>query len=323
MKLLKILAIPIFIATVFFSCKKTDSNSDFSVAESAVAIKKGVVTFNNTASYLNVTANKNDEQQKLAEKLRADNFLALANKQPDLTASSVATTVSSISTINTAFNPDLYSTYLLSILNQDKICSINGYWVKVDMDNIFCSAIDATAYPSEYDDLKNNVFTNTHIMTFLNPNEPVIDVLDQIRNNTLTWQGYQTQLANAKGGQGICFKNGAQKRKDVVTKPIFNSTATITASAEYGTYFLHFELVGAIGYTNLTFTPPMYGKYHWEGVCKGFDSNTFNYPNNNIFPRPVIVTARAFYSGGSALRIPELEVNTSVNGVVAKASIYY
>lgn len=323
MKLLKILAIPIFITVVFFSCKKTDSNSVVAVAESAVTVKKGIVTFTSTAAYLNVTANKNDEQQKLAEKLKADNFMALESKQQELTVSSATSTSSSISTINTSFNADLYSTYLLDILNQDKICSINGYWVKVDMDNIFCSAIDATAYPNEYDDLKNNVFTNAHIMTFINPNEPVIDVLDQIRNNTLTWQGYQTQLANAKGGQGICFKSGANALKKVVTVPIPNSSATITASAEYGTYFLHFELVGAIGSTNLVFTPPMYGKYHWEGVCKGFDSNTFNYPNNNIFPRRIRVTARAFYSGGSALRIPELEVNTSVNGIVAKASIYY
>ncbi len=168
-----------------------------------------------------------------------------------------------------------------------------------------------------------NGIINDAIMTFVNPNEPVLEVLTQMRNGTLTWASYQDQLAK-KGGQGICLKRGAQARKFVDTKSIPGTESTITASADYGTYFLHFELVAAIGFTNTgLYTPPIYGKFHWEGVCKGFDSNTFSFPNNNLFPIPKRITTRVFYSGGSALSIPQLEVNASMNGIVAKASIYY
>ncbi len=148
MKVLKFLAVPIFITAVFFSCKKTENNTNINeaVAEQ-VTIKNGVVTFATTAAYLKITENKNDEQQKLKDQLKTSSFSGLLNKKEELLAPAAAV-ANSINVITASFNPALYSTYLLSILNQDKICSIDGFFVKVDMDNGFCSAIDATVNPN-------------------------------------------------------------------------------------------------------------------------------------------------------------------------------
>lgn len=328
MKHLKILALPIFMAAVFFSCKKSGDVQNVNQPQaSEVTVKNGIVTFSSIAAYLKTTENKNGEQAKLEGVLKTAGFKSLKSKAAESAPASVASSTSNIAIITTAFDSSLYSQYLLSILNTDKICSVNGFLVKVDMDNVFCSAIDETLYPGSYNDLKNNVFTNANVMTFTDANEPVVDVLDGIRNATLTWVSYQDQLSK-KGGQGICLARGAKGKKDVETVGVqgSNGQATITASADYGQYFLHFELVAAIGAVGTDLPIAFFGRYDWNGVCKGWGNGTYNYPNNNIYV-PFVHTL-VLYSGGSALATnPKLEANASIyyNGILTKvtASIYY
>lgn len=320
MKLVKILVLPIFMAAVFFSCKKTGNTEDIGLSASDVTVKDGIVTFKSIAAYLAVAENKNGEQSQLAEKLKAVNFKSLKSNAESVAPITSAASSNSIAIITNAFNPALYSDYLLSILNTDKICSINGFWVKVDMDNIFCSAIDVTLYPNGYNDLKNNAFTNSNIMTFTNANEPVIDVLGGIRNNTLTWASYQSQLAQAKGGGGICFGSGRKSEYSGNPKYLPNG-AVIGSSVWYSKEFIHFEL-GFEAYVNgngIFDRISVSGSYQYEGVCKGSGLSIIYWPPNTWYRKQLV------YSGGSALKIGKIQITPTavINGPGLKSSIGY
>jgi hypothetical protein len=211
---------------------------------------------------------------------------------------------------------------MLSVLNKNKICMIDSFWVKVDMDNNFCDALDAKRYPNEYTDLLNNAQSNTHIMHFLSQDEPVLDALSGIRNGSLTWDEYQGYVSR-KGGQGICFRTGTDGKFNETNKQILTPRGklNILSRAHYMRNFLHFELY-AYGYANgdgvsdnIRFT----GTYEWEGVCKGSGISSFNiYPNYWIHQYTI-------YSGGSALYTAKLRTTTNTYnyGQGFQASINY
>ena len=302
---------------IFFSCKKTDNNILASAAENEVTVKNGVVTFPTTADYLAAIDNKSKKQQRMFTTLKEKNFVALRSrpiKQPAITGTG-------INSFTNAFDTTLYSEYLLGVLNQDKICSINGYLVKVDMDNVFCSVIDETLYASETGDLRNNVFTNPHVMTFVHPDEPVLEVLTRMRNNELTWAQYQDSLAR-KGGQGICFKKGAKAEKQYTTIPVGPAGNEVVAVSEYNKYFLHFELL-ASGYAkfNWVFSGSLIeGKYEYVGACKGSGKGTFRIRTGE---KPDLLRYLV-YSGGSALSVRKLEtITTGYTTIKAIARVGY
>jgi len=252
-----------------------------------------------------VTENKTGEQNKLNETLKEQGFASLAVRKvnPNNNGGTV------IAEFTNAFDTTLYSKYLLNTLNQDKICSIDGYLVKVDMDNVFCSVIDQTQYRTESADLVNNVFSNPHIMTFVNPDEPVLDVLTRMRNNQLTWPQYQDSLAR-KGGQGICFKSGARVAEHNVVNPYGASGNIVSSVAEYNRYFLHFELV-ASGYAKFNWAfsyAEMNIEYEYSGVCSGRGIGTRKLITDQKSPR---LLQYAVYSGGSALSVRKLRVTTT------------
>ncbi len=299
MYLFKKIAVVLFLASSFIACQKNDKSKE---VNNEVTLEKGIVSFKKTNTYLSVTSNY-EEQQNLVASLKLQGFKPLSNKTPIPKLQ----TNGSITNISNTFDPSLYSDYLLRILNQDKICSINGYWIKVDMDNDFCTAIDAGLYPNEYNDLKNNVFTNNHIMVFLNANEPVLEVLSQIKDGTLTWQQYQNILPN-KGGGGICLASGKNNQGDVKYRAYVNFQ--IVAQVWYRKAFIHFEMV-AQGSTTSPAAPndkpkvKIIGTYQYEGVCKGSGSGTILLGNFSLWRETYSV-----YSGGSPLKTTKIKSKT-------------
>jgi len=305
MKILNFLGVVTMMTSLFVSCKKTEENSVTPTQNTDVQLKNGIVTFNSVADYLKVTENKTGEQNKLNETLKEQGFASLAVRKvnPNNNSGTV------IAEFTNAFDTTLYSKYLLNTLNQDKICSIDGYLVKVDMDNVFCSVIDQIQYPTESADLVNNVFSNPHIMTFVNPDEPVLEVLTRMRNNQLTWPQYQDSLAR-KGGQGICFKSGARGAEHNVVNPYGASGNIVSSVAEYNRYFLHFELV-ASGYAKFNWAfsyAEMNIEYEYSGVCSGRGIGTRKLITDQKSPR---LLQYAVYSGGSALSVRKLRVTTT------------
>ncbi len=320
----KVLTASMLVSLFFFSCKKVAEDAPKQeLTNNDVFINKGVVVFNSMSVYLKVTENKNDEQQMLKNILKEENFASLSIKAP--IAQSISLAGRSISNIDTSFASGQYSEYLLDILNQDKIVSINGYLIKVDMDNGFCSFVDATLYPDAYDDLKNNVLSNPHIMTFVNPDEPVTEVLEQMRNGTLTWADYQIQLAKAKGGQGICFKSGAKRNIDPEYE-IIGGVYNMYTEVGYYKGFIHFELTAQadVRYGRVVvFIEPrtITGKFEWEGVCRGAKAGTYSYTDNSLLNRNSEYTV---YSGGSALKTAKMTALTTISaGSGTSVSIGY
>lgn len=292
------------------SCKKVSNNEALS---SNVTIQNGVLTFKNTETYLSITANKNGEQNSLLPIIQTSNFKSLrssASSNVNLSATVVNPTSNIIT--SPAFDSSLYTDYLLTILNADKIVNINGYYVKVDLENSFCSIIDATLYPDEYNDLKNNNFSNSHIMTFVNPNEPVIDVINSLRTNQLTWQSYLDQRASAKGGGGICFASGAKRAYATQEYPNIIPGVNLHVVTQYATGFIHFQLDSwTEAYSNqyphthfLDINFRVRYWYEYKGACKGSGIGDGWYQSGRVAAGdPVTATV---YSGGSALSVRKL-----------------
>jgi hypothetical protein len=316
MKQIKWLALATFITILIFGCTKNNNDPLLTTPPtiSEVTVQKGVVTFPTIQSYLTVTENKNGEQATLSTQLAKQNFIAL--KVTPAASNGNTSTPSAMPTISTtAFNPNLYSTYLLSVLNADKILSLNGYYVKVDMDNVFCSFID-TALPNAYNELKNNVFSNINVMTFLNPDEPVVEVLEQMRNGQLTWASYQDQLAR-KGGQGICFKRGIAEMEDKKTD--YTSQYEIQTKVGYYRGFISFSLNATTNayWRNSFVKHSMVGTFEWEGVCKNSGSGTYKVDRNSYLTynndggSSVVELSYVAYQGGSALKKAKMNARTT------------
>ena len=309
MKLIKFIAITIFMVCVFLSCKKINNENAIAKNEEAYSVQKGVVTFNSVASYLNVIENKNDEWPKYYNKMEEVNFKSL--KKNEATPQSSNFTAGSINQITNAFDSDLYTDYLLSILNQDKIVSINGFTIKVDMDNNFCSAIDATLYPNESSDILNNNFNNSHVLVFKHTDEPVLEVLENLRNGTYTWTQYQDEVATRKGGGGgnggVCLEQGMTSRFNANTKVYGpHGAGQLMARARYIRNFLNFQLKAEAwgNGNNLATNVRMYGSYTYKGQCKGAYSASFDYPANTWYRN------QNFYQGGSPLNSCSLQTTT-------------
>jgi hypothetical protein len=306
---------------VFFSCKKISNDTAALEADQGYAIKNGIVTFTNVASYLKVIEDKNKDWQTFSEKMSANNFVALKTKpQADNQSSFVA---GAINQFTNAFDQNLYTDYLLSVLNTDKICSVNGYWVKVDMDNEFCSALDATLYPNEFNDLLNNAFANTHIMVFKNADEPVLDVLSEIKSNKMTWSDYQVLLSRKTNNPGgICFRRGASadsKSEDLLNIPVIANFAAgvINSKVSYIKNFISFTLnwnskvrrnfPPIITICNKSVSFRVRCQYEFEGACKGSGNGDSWYDNINQDCNEFSGTV---YQGGSALYIRKIRLYT-------------
>lgn len=329
------MTVPVLMATIFLSCKKSDNYAFNKEIENEVTVKNGIATFKSIAGYLKIAANKNGEQQILFDKLTSAKFNALigrsvtpvntSNQRVEVITPSinpVFTPIVFTPVITLSFDRTLYTDYLLNILNFDKICQIGNYLVKVDLDNGFCSVIDAGLHPNETGDLTNNVFANTNIMTFVNEDEPVMDVLTNICNNTLTWSQYEV-LRASKGGPGgpggFCFAKGSRGLSH--NRPRSVAGGVITSIARYSKNFIHFELV-AEGYANgngWNEIVSLRGKYEYVGACKG------SYAAVIYAPGLWWKTNLTLYSGGSALAIAKLEITatSSYHGVGWPASIGY
>ncbi len=318
MKLFKFTVMGILAVVLFLACTKTDNHSFETETQKDVTIKNGMVNFRTVNDYLNAVENKNGKQEALFEMLKRKNFSSLRKKP---VVSSFQGKGNTINSFTNDFDTTLYSEYLLDILNQDKMFIMDSFLVKVDMDNVFCSMLDLKLYPNDTADLRNNNFSNPHINVFLDPNEPVLEVTTQMRDNTITWTEYQDSLAR-KGGQGICFKSGAKKQSDYQKRTFDNEGDHIVAEVKYNKYFLHFELV-ANGFQKINWAfahSTLKGQYEYQGVCKGggsgtFNINTYTYPKTN----PRLLTY-VVYSGGSALRVTKLRA-TTVGGPTGQSTV--
>jgi hypothetical protein len=323
MKILKLVAFAIFITVVTVGCNKNKNESLQLQPDivNEVTVTKGVVTFATMQNYLLVAENKNNEQSKLEQKLEVANFISL-NTKPEVSSGSTNSNNIIPTISNTKFNPELYSDYLLSTLNTDKIISVNGFFVKVDMDNMFCSAIDA-ALPNAYADLRSNSFDrNINIMTFLHPDEPVVEVLNRIRNKELTWTQYQAELSKkGPGGQGICLKRGAlEAQQSKVYSNFIGGTlpgGEIVVSARYVKNFLHFALDCQAwvrqNYVNpniiiCTSSVLMNYSFEWQGVCANSGIGN-EWKDNRGEGAACQKVSAVVYSGGSALKLRKLIVN--------------
>jgi hypothetical protein len=298
----------IFATFLFSSCKKDNENFSENIQSSEngiVTFKDGMVNFSSFNVYNKTIENRNGEQAALFDKLQRENFSSLKS-QPSI-AAPASFNSNNINSFTNAFNPELYTDYLLSVLNSDKIFTLDGFWIKVDMDNKICNALDKTLYPNELNDLISNSTSNTHIMRFLNQDEPVLDALKAIRDGSQTWASYQ-DLVSRKGGQGICFRRGASDQYDSRDRIITGSPFTITARAAYLRNFLSFQLqargfigsnTGAIGSLNR-----IQGNFGWEGVCRGSDNGNFTEYTKSWS------ISKNLYSGGSALYSGNLTTTT-------------
>ncbi len=307
-------------------CTKIDDS--INIDKTPVTIKEGIVVFDKIEDYLHIAENIDEKQTELSKQLNQGNFSSL--KYRTFSANSSTNGVNSISNFTNDFDTTLYTKYLLEILNEDKICMIDSFLIKVDMDNVFCSVIDQKQYSSETSDILENDFSNPHIMVFLDPSEPVLEVLSGLRDNTITWEGYQDSLAR-KGGQGICLKRGLRNKEDVKLDYYLGNLGNyrpFTTKAGYYRGFIHFELT-AEAYCHYAFDPiEMYGSYSWEGVCKGSKQGTYRQSSYNVSPNGSggsvhYENIKRLYSGGSALRSVSLTTQATApsNTVGQVASI--
>jgi hypothetical protein len=162
-------------------------------------------------------------------------------------------------------------------------------------------------------------------MVFNHVNEPVLLVLDKIRNNEITWAGYQDELSR-KGGQGICLKSGVGYNIDVKYANFCTPSNILSSCAViYSTGFISFSLyVRATTFntnTNNGLIKSVHrieGQYNWAGVCRGGGTSSFDvYIGNGNYNYYL-------YQGGSALGVAQLRARGSSNcGTTDYASIYY
>lgn len=329
MKIKKGIFLSTILVVIFFSCQKTN-DSDLSISKNqlGVTIKDGMVRFPSIKAYLKVTEDKNHDQEKLFKQLNDCNFISLSQSSY---RPSQAKITSQINSFTNSFDSSLYSEYLLQILNSDKMFMIGNFFIKVDMDNEFCSVLDGAEYPAEFSDILNNIFTNEHIMEFLNKDEPVLEFLQDLLDQTVTWPEYQDSLAK-KGGQGICFKRGRasahDEKKDTYTSS-FGSQQVFWTTTDYFRGFLHFELT-AQGDCSIPLDPTsIEGDYNWEGVCRNSGTGHYKHVSENISPGGQNGSTHyqnkfKAYSGGSALKTISLTCQTTclADGTVgATASI--
>jgi hypothetical protein len=323
MKVLKLIAIPIFIMLVFFSCKKINDDTIALEPENVYSIKNNLLTFNSFSSYQAAVENKNNEQDKLYRKIKSESFTELKSKPQITNVSNNISNSNSISQIVNSFDSSLYTNYLLEILNTDKIFSINGFLIKVDMDNNFCSFIDLITNPNGYQDLNSNNFNNTNIHLFLDVNEPVLLVLEKIRNNEITWEGYQTELAGKVNNPGgICFRSGAKAERKTQLIPSNQISGygfgDIISAVEYKSNFLSFTLKWESRIRgNGGFPPPtlcnknvsfrVLYSYDFEGACYGSGNGAFAVDNRKQDCSIFDVT---IYQAGSALRTRRIVLYT-------------
>ncbi len=286
---------------IIAGCKKMNNDNDIEQTPvskiEGVMVNKGVVTFANVAVYEKVTQNKSGEWD-IINGITQNQHLELLKDRASATNDETNRNFAPGAPITNNFDLNLYSTYLLSILNADKIVSINGYFVKVDMDNIFCSFIDQAA-PNAYAELNSNNFSSDNIHVFVDPNEPVLEVLSQMRAGTLSWDNYQYELAR-KGG-GICLKSGRDgiRRQSPNLYLPQHPDIFLYVAASYSNYFLHHELIASRGIVGANWEGGGYIKhtYNYTTSCgKYFAGNlsyTYNINRNDI---------RVLYSGGTTLK---------------------
>lgn len=316
MKITKGIFLSVILAVIFFSCQKTnDSGFSSSKNELGVTIKNGMVRFASIKAYIKVTEDKNNEQEQLFKQLHDLHFISLSQSSY---RPSQANVNGQINSFTNSFDSSLYSEYLLQILNSEKMFMLEDFFVKVDMDNEFSSVLDGAEYPAEFTDIVNNIFTNEHIMEFLNKDEPVLDFLQDLLDQTITWPEYQDSLAR-KGGQGICFKSGRASAYDSKTDTYIGSLGNpreMYTSAGYFRGFLHFELT-AQGDCSYAGDPTVIeGDYHWEGVCKNSGTGHIKQGSENISPGGQNGSTHfqnkfKAYSGGSALKTINLSIRTT------------
>jgi hypothetical protein len=299
---------------ILFSCKKNDCIHKAPDFENDPVIINGVATFKTIKDYVNAAENIYGRQKIVIEKLQLQNFASLKN----IYGSYLAFPYGKNALVNT-FNPDLYTNWLLHILNQDKICCIDGYWIKIDLEKGFCAALDAEKYKDEFEDIKDNVFTNGHILRFDNEGVPVLEVLDSIRQNQL--QGKDERLKYTPiNVAGACTGTGTAS--NISSVPVYSGGALIMSIARYRQVFIQFELAadgyvnGAGIYDDITLT----GKYEFVGLCNGSGAASFYLGPANNWAQSFIA-----YSGVTPLKIAKIEVTAiSVNhGPGRKASIGY
>jgi hypothetical protein len=211
MRIFNFFSILVILITSISSCKKTSSEpiGPNSSQLKGVSLKNGVVNFDNVSSYNQIAENKNDEEISLLNSLKSEHFVSLRNKP--IQASSNSFVSNGINQLTNNFDSSLYTPFLLTILNSNKVFSLDGFWIKIDMDNEFCSFIDSYTNPNGYQDLVNNNFANPEIHIFYDSDEPVLLALEKIRNREIDWSGYQTELARKNNNPGgICIKRGAE-----------------------------------------------------------------------------------------------------------------
>lgn len=337
-KVIRLLLAFSIVILLFHACKKnTDGYSEniLNSQASNIIIKNGVVTFSTSATFLKIAENKNNDQNSLFRSLNEAKFKSLKTKIPEEAGDNFTPSVVTSST----FDSSLYTDYMLSVLNTDKVCNINGFYIKIDMENNLCAALDATLYSNEYNDFVNNNFNNDHIMVFVQQEEPVLAVLDAIRTNQTTWQNYRDSLLPAKGGGGICIKagdNGIKKVAQFPINPISPNSPNFQLRyavmvLSYIKNFIHFELNSQAYATRLTgFGVPVIScagtskftfNYYYEGACGGshsgeriiYSEGCSNTGNYNI------------YSGGTALRYTQITAKVAVkpNGYSGSYESYY
>lgn len=242
--------------------------------------------FKTFSDYREITKNSKTEQAAL-KSLDTRNFKSLRTKKENATTSR---------TNRENFDTSLYTQFMLDVLNDDKIFTLNGFYVKIDMENSFCSFIDATLYPNEYNDLKNNNFSNTHIHTFVNELEPALDVLEQIRSGEITWEGYQDLLARKWQPLNICLRAGDRAQISYI------NGNSLFMYYQYITNFLHFELKVASRESRYNTTYLQY-TYSFETACGDASSGEVSINNAD---NPYNIIQSQIYSGGKALRYTQI-----------------
>ncbi len=341
-KVFKLLMASLIVILFFHACKKnTQINTDNIVNPQSqnVVIKNGVVIFPTSASFLNIAENKNNEQGNLFATLNEAKFSSLRTKSSVGTQQNLINNTTANIVTSSTFDSSLYTNYLLGVLNTDKMCTINGFFIKIDMENNLCAALDATAYSNEYNDLVNNNFSNSHIMVFVQQEEPVLAVLDAIRTNQTTWQNYHDNLLPAKGGGGICIKagdNGTKKTTSFPINPISPNLPNFllqyaVIKQSYIKNFIHFELnceayatrksglfsvISCAGTTKFTFS------YYYEFACGGGGHSA----QPTVYSEGCSNTGNfSIYSGGTALRYTQITAKAAVkpNGYSGTYESYY
>jgi hypothetical protein len=323
MKNIKCLIVLVLMASILFSCKKTNSEENNIVTNiNDVTVKNGVVTFNSFSSYFEAVENKNDAQAALFSKIESQNFVALKSKTGIANFSN--NTVSNLSQLINSFDSSLYTDYLLGVLNTDKIFNLNGFLIKVDMDNNFCSFIDLITNPNGYQDLNTNNFANSNIHVFLNEDEPVLTVLEAIRNNQITWESYQIELSRKTNNPGgLCVKAGAageRKSQSLGYIPPYSNFGAgfIGSNVAYIKNFLSFTLKWDSRIYKGGSTPPpsicnrnvsfrVNCVYEFVGACKGSGTASYWVDNRS---QECIAFSGTVYQAGSPLIVRKIKLYT-------------